>query len=112
VQGTNGARNAELFICTAMFGCLREMAHWPYQDLNANFRSLAFEGWLASLVSSSHQYIEYQTRSAELYDWIADKAQEHNLAATREGKTAAETLAAEFRRRTPQRVTGNHPPAP
>jgi arylsulfatase A-like enzyme len=58
---------------------LAELAQFHFDLVKKN---PAYSGSMASLVGPQWQFIEHEKLGAELYDWVADQREEHNLAAT------------------------------
>ena len=71
---------------------LSELAqfHWAGNEAAPNYR-----GSMASLVSPRWHYIAHQTLGEELYDWLRDPGEQHNLA----GRAEAVPVMADFRQR-------------
>ena len=82
---------------------LAELAHQPFKPIQ---ETPAHSGWLKSLVSPQWQYIAHEKLGPELYEWIDDPGELHNLVATSEGSVVAGDFASRLQHvlAQPQRV--------
>jgi arylsulfatase A-like enzyme len=69
----------------------------PVSELAESGRSAAYSGALRSIVSGPWHYIEEEDGSYELFAWLTDRKEAHNLASPEAGRAAAGACLAQIR---------------